>query len=146
MHVAIRDPYSSGGKVRAVSFHSEWSGFVREHQNWSGDHTSPNGLECRLLCFPPPPCGVLPCKVEHRVRQVRKPLNEVAVEIGEAQEGLNFLLVAWCGPFCYSGNFYGVHLRLSMGDDKSKVFNPGLCKLALVMLEVEFVLLESFQR
>ena len=32
-----------------------------------------------------------------------------------------------------------------MGDDESEVLNLGLGKLALVMAEIEFVLLESFQ-
>src|SRR5882724_388483 len=36
----------SGGKVGAVSFNSERSGLIWEHQNRSGDHTSPNGLKC----------------------------------------------------------------------------------------------------
>jgi hypothetical protein len=67
------------------------------------------------------------------------------VEVGEAQEGLNLLLVARSWPLRYSGNFHGVHLHLSMGDDKSEVFNLGFRKLALVMSEVEFVLSESFQ-
>jgi hypothetical protein len=66
------------------------------------------------------------------------------VEICEAQEGLNLLVVrSW--PLHYSSNFHGVYLRLSMGDDKSEVFNLGFRKLALVMSEVEFVLSESFQ-
>jgi hypothetical protein len=77
--------------------------------------------------------------------EVQKSLNEAAVEIGKAQEGLNLLLVAWSWPFRYSGDFYRVHLRLSMGDDKSEVFNFGLCELAFVMSEIEFVLSEPFQ-
>jgi hypothetical protein len=69
----------------------------------------------------------------------------VAVEIGKAQEGLNLLLVAWCWSFRYSGNFQKVHLCLSMGDDKSEVFNLGLYELTLVMSEIEFILSELFQ-
>ncbi|KIM83337.1 hypothetical protein PILCRDRAFT_69665, partial [Piloderma croceum F 1598] len=132
------------GKVGAISLNLEGSGLIWEHQNWSGDHASPNGLKCCFLHFPPLPCGVLPCKVKHWAGEVQESLNEAAVEIGKAQEGLN-LLVVWCWPLCYSSNFHGVHLRLSMGDDKSEVFNLGLCELALVMLEIEFVLLELFQ-
>ena len=32
-----------------------------------------------------------------------------------------------------------------MGDDKSKVFNLGLCKLTLIMSEIEFVLSKPLQ-
>src|SRR6266436_4034047 len=93
-----------------------------------------------LSASPPPPCGVLPCKVEHQASKVRESLDEAAVEIGEAQEGLNLFLVARCRPFCYTCNFHGIHLRLSMGDDKSEVLNLGLSELALVMSEIKFVL------
>jgi len=86
----------------------------------------------------------LPCKVKTWASKVKNPLNEAVVRIGKAQERLN--------PFCclvlafhYSSDFHGVHLHLSMGDDKSEVFNLGLSKLALVMSEIEFLLSEPLQ-
>jgi len=63
----------------------------------------------------------------------------------KAQEGLNLFLAARCWPFRYSGNFHGIHLRLSMGYDKSEVLNLVLAKLALVMSEINFVPPEPFQ-
>src|SRR5882757_9189310 len=76
---------------------------------------------------------------------MREPLNETTVEVCKAQEGLYFLLAIRRWPFRNPCNLYRVHLRLSMRDDEAQVFNLGLCKLALVVLEIEFVLLESFQ-
>jgi hypothetical protein len=124
----------SSSKVGVVSFNSERSGLVWKYQNRRGDHAISDSLKSRFFRFPPLPCGVLLHKVEHWASEVQEAPDEVTVEIGEAQEGLNLLLVAWSWPLRYSGNFHGVHLCLSGGDDKSKVFNPCLCKLALVVL------------
>ena len=74
-----------------------------------------------------------------------EPLNETMVEVSKAQEGLYFLLVIWHWPFRNPCNLYRVHLRLSMRDDEAQVFDLGLCKLTLVVSEIEFVLSESFQ-
>src|SRR6202790_3777904 len=74
-----------------------------------------------------------------------EPLNEMTVEVSKAQEGLYFLLAIRRWPFRNPCNLYRVHLCLSMRDDEAQVFDLGLCKLTLVMSEIEFVLSESFQ-
>ena len=84
----------SSSEVGAVSFNTERSGLVWKYQNRSGDHAISDGRKSRFLCFPPPPCGVLPRKVKHWASKVRETLEEAALEVGEAQEGLNLLLVA----------------------------------------------------
>jgi len=76
---------------------------------------------------------------------MRESLNKMTVEVCKTQEGLYFLLAIRCWPFCNPCDLYWVHLRLSMRDDEAQVFDLGLCKLALVMSEIEFVLSESFQ-
>jgi len=80
----------SGRKVGAVASTLK-VGLIREYQNRSGDQRV-RWPRRRSLRFPPPPCGVLPCKVESG-EQGPESLDEAAVEIGEAQEGLNLFLV-----------------------------------------------------
>ena len=69
-----------------------------------------------------------------------KVLNKPVVEVSEPKEKLYSFLIGWGRPFHYTCNFHGIHLRLSMGDDKSEVLNLGLSELALVMSEIKFVL------
>src|SRR6266853_4084810 len=76
---------------------------------------------------------------------MRESLNKMTVEVCKTQEGLYFLLAIRCWPFRNPCNLYRIHLRLSVRDNEAQVFDLVLCKLALVMSEIEFVLLESFQ-
>jgi len=63
---------------------------------------------------------------------VREPLDEPAVEIGKAQEGLHFLPIRWSRPFRYSSYLDWVHLNGILGNNHSEVFH--FCHLELALL------------
>jgi hypothetical protein len=101
-------------------------------------------LKSGLFQLTPAPFGIILSEVEQWAGYLRESLNKMSVEVGKAQEGLYFLFTIWCWPFCNPCNLYWVHFRLSVRDDEAQVFDLGLCKLALVVLEIEFVLSELF--
>ena len=72
-------------------------------------------------------------------------LKEWASKAGESQEGLHLFLTIWSRPFRNPRTLHWIHFRLPMQDDEVQVLNLGFCKLALVMVEVQLVLSESFE-
>ena len=56
---------------------------------------------------------------------------------------MNFLLIRWGGPFRHACDLDWVHLDVVVRDYHTKVFNPSLLKLALLISEVELVLAEA---
>ena len=59
-------------------------------------------------------------------------LNELSVEVSEAQEWLHFLLVEWNRPFGNSGNFDGIHADGVVRNDDSEMLY--LCMFKLTFL------------
>jgi len=77
---------------------------------------------------------------------MRESLNKMTVEVCKTQEGLYFLscypvLAILQRPAIFTGSISACPCEMM----KAQVFDLGLCKLALVMSEIEFVLSESFQ-
>ena len=66
-------------------------------------------VESRLLGGSPTPLSVIVGEVEEQAGMIQEVLDEPTVEIRKAQEGLNFLLVGWCGPLLYTVNLNWVH-------------------------------------
>ena len=83
------------GEVRAVSFDMEGRIVVREEEDQLGGDGLFEGVEGVLLwCFPLPH-AIFNYKIKEWMQVVREVLDEPLVEVGEAQEGLHFLLVLW---------------------------------------------------
>ena len=76
---------------------------------------------------------------------VQKPFDEPAIEISEPDEGLDFLFVRRGWPFCYTGDFDGIHLNLVVRDDHAEVLDMGPFKLALLVSEIEVVFVLAIQ-
>jgi hypothetical protein len=62
---------------------------------------------------------------------VRKASNEASVEVGEPQEGLDFLLGLRGWPFCDAGDFHGIHLNVVVRDDNAEILDLLLFKLTV---------------
>ena len=103
------------------------------------------GLKGYLLGICPLPRLVFGSQVKERADMMREVLDELPVEIGEPQEGLDFLLILGCWLICYASHLPQVHLCYSMQDDEPKVLHPALFKLILLRLEVEPMLTKAFQ-
>src|SRR4030081_358112 len=69
----------------------------------------------------------------------RIPLDEAAVEIGEAEEGLEVSDCPWLRPGEDSVDFGGCHGDAVCRDDESEEFGRGLGEFALFCLGVEVV-------
>jgi len=70
---------------------------------------------------------------------VGEPLDEPAVEVGEAQERLYFLPVRRNRPFRYSSYLGWVHLNGILGNNHSEVLHFCLLELALLGFKEEVV-------
>ena len=70
--------------------------------------------------------------------------DEVLVEICGPKEGLDSSLISGSWLLHDLGHLYQVHPHLSFRDNESEVLNLHLFKLALLWLEVEFVLAKLF--
>ena len=68
---------------------------------------------------------------------------ESSVEVDESNKGLNLLLIRQSGPFRHTCDLDRVHLDVVVRDYHAEVFDPSLLELALLILEVEFVLAEA---
>ena len=101
--------HCTGGEVGTIHFNAEWVGRVWRDENWCGGDTLLESVESRLLGGSPTPLSVIAGEVEEWVGMIREVLDEPMVEIRKAQEGLNFLLVGWCGPLLYTSNLNWVH-------------------------------------
>ena len=71
-------------------------------------------------------------------------LDEMPVEVGEPQKGLDLFLVLRYWPIHYTSHIYWVYLDCSVEDDKPKVFHIGLFELTPLRFEIELVLAEMF--
>ena len=71
--------------------------------------------------------------------------DKSAVEVSEAQEGLDFLFVGWCQPLLDTHYFDWVHGNRVIGDDHSEVLHCGLLELTLLWFQVELVSFYQFQ-
>jgi hypothetical protein len=91
------------------------------------------------------PLGIIPGELKEWVSKAGESLDEPVVEIGESQEGVHLFLTIQSRPFCNPCNLHWIYFHLPMRDDEAQVLNLGFCKLALVMAEVQLVLLESFE-
>jgi len=74
---------------------------------------------------------------------VGEPLDEPAVEVGKAQEGLHFLPVRWSRPLRYSSYFDWVHLNGILGNNHSELLHFCLLKLAPFGFKEEVVFPEQ---
>jgi len=70
--------------------------------------------------------------------------DELAVEIGEAHEGLYLFLGHGHWPLHNSRNFDRVHLNTVVGDDDTEVLDTHLLELTLVVSQVELVFMHVF--
>ena len=78
-----------------------------------------------------------------RDHNVRVALDEPAVEIGEAKEGLNVLDFAWFGPIENCLDFVMGHREPGRGKDISEVFDGLQMPFAFLWLEVKSVCTET---
>ena len=65
----------------------------------------------------------------------REVLDEAAVEVNEAYEGLHISPALWGGSLADSGNLNGVHRNRVLQDDQPEVFNLLPVELALLQTE-----------
>ena len=70
-------------------------------------------------------------------------LDEAVVEVAKAEKHLELFKFLGCGPFCNAGDFYRVHLDLTLGDDDTKILNGELVEGAFFEFEVEVVFGEA---
>ena len=70
--------------------------------------------------------------------------NKTSVKVDKADEGLDFLFALWDWPFRNSCDLHRIHLNVVIGDDDSKVFNPGFLKLTFLFPKLEFVRPQTF--
>ena len=78
-----------------------------------------------------------------RDHNVRIALNEPAVEIGEAKEGLNILDFPWLKPIEDGFDFVAHHREPRQGKDISKVFDGLQVPFTFLWLEVKAVGMET---
>src|ERR1700710_852526 len=69
------------------------------------------------------PRRVLTRETRERNDKIRIIMDETAIKIGKAKEGLDVLHLAWFGPFHDSGDFVRRHCQTSRGEAIAKVFN-----------------------
>ncbi|KAG5349616.1 hypothetical protein C0989_002741 [Termitomyces sp. Mn162] len=133
------------GKVGAVGLYTEGRVVIWEKENGSGGHGTFEGVKGQLLWRSLALHNILSCDVEQWASMIQEILDESLVEVGKPKEHLYLLLAPGLRPLCHICYLYWVHLHSSVGDDQTKVLNPGLFKLALLQFEVELVLVEVFQ-
>ena len=76
---------------------------------------------------------------------MREVSNEPIVEVGEADEILDFLLAGWGQPFRHSSNLGWVHLYQVVKHNHTKVLYPGLLNFTFIRFQEELVLLQECQ-
>ena len=69
------------------------------------------GVESRLAVVGPEPLNVFLSEVGHWSDDIRVSMDEVVVEIGKAEEGLDVFNLPQCGPFLYNFNLCCVHRK-----------------------------------
>ena len=73
---------------------------------------SVEGVLARVV---PIPQGIFLCEIEERVFNVGVVANELPIEVGESQEGMNIVYLGWSGPIPDSIESCGVHFDMSWG-------------------------------
>ena len=67
--------------------------------------------------------NIVTSEVEQWSRMIGEVTDEVVIEIGEAEEGLNLFLTSRRQPLHNSSDLYRIHLYRVKGYDNSEIFN-----------------------
>ena len=67
--------------------------------------------------------NIVTSEVEQWSRMIGEVTDEVVIEIGEAEEGLNLFLTSWCRPLRNSSDLHRVHLYRVKGYDNSDILD-----------------------
>lgn len=129
----------SKGKVACVCDDAERQGRVWEAQDRGSGEGFDEGAESRVLVGMPGEGGVLLGKFKERASNGGVILDKSAVEITEAEEGLEIFEFLREWPVGNAGKFCRVHFDLAMRNDDAKVVDRRLVKGTFLRLEVEVV-------
>src|SRR5277367_4336490 len=135
----------SSCKIRAICFNAKGFVVVWEDKDGGGGNALFELIKGFLLRRAPLPFDVLLGKVKQGPRMEGEVVNELPIEVGEAQKGLHLLLVCRRGPVSYTCHLDEIHPDLPFRYDQTKVFNLGPLKLAFFRLEEKLVLPKTFQ-
>lgn len=134
--VAFLQKHSASGEVGCIDF--DLSGSVKIVQcQYRCFHKGL--LECGKCCFfafSSVPGHVLLYKVIEQICFSREILNELAIEVGEAEESPNVLKVVGFQPVGDRGGFTMVHAYATRLNDHAEVFNAVIVKLAFLGLQI----------
>ena len=107
---------------RHVCGDSEGGGEIGKVEDGFREEKSFEGVEGGLAGGRPIPREVLLGEIEEWTSDIGVVRDEVAVEIGEAEERADVFHLGWSRPTCNSIKFDGVHGQLAGFNNHSKVF------------------------
>ena len=111
------------GIIRGVSLHDDRNVRYPMGEDGRGSKCILKGVESAATGVVEVPRRVLARQAREWNDKVGVIMDETAIEIGEAKEGLDVLHLAWFRPFHNSGNFVRRHCETGRGEAVAKIFN-----------------------